>query len=85
MDDPFQIFGRVRGVCGGRPLRGGSVSPGDGDGVDAVLILQYAAGLIDLEDMAKPQAGNTNGDANIDGADAVLIMQYAAGIYNPAA
>ena len=57
---------------------------GVADGADAVLILQYAAGLIDLEDMAKPKAGNTNGDAVVDGADAVLILQYAAGTYNPA-
>lgn len=57
---------------------------GVADGADAVLILQYAAGLIELEDMAKPKAGNTNGDAVVDGADAVLILQYAAGTYNPA-
>lgn len=56
---------------------------GIADGADAVLILQYAAGVITIDDLAKPQAGYTNDDDTIDGADAVLIMQYAAGIYTP--
>ncbi|MBQ8892896.1 MAG: hypothetical protein IJ043_00625 [Clostridia bacterium] len=58
---------------------------GVADGLDAVLIMQYAAGTLTLEDMAKPQAADTNGDGTIDGLDAVLIMQYAAGTYDPAA
>ena len=56
---------------------------GVADGLDAVLIMQYAAGTIDYEDLAQPKAAYTNDDETIDGLDAVLIMQYAAGIYQP--
>lgn len=56
---------------------------GVADGIDAVLIMQYAAGTLAYEDLPKPKAGDTNNDTIIDGVDAVLIMQYAAGTYTP--
>ena len=53
----------------------------NGDGVidtaDAVLVLQYAAKLID-GNVLNVKAADVNGDGVIDTADAVLILQYAA-------
>lgn len=52
---------------------------GDGtiDTADAVLVLQYAAELIDGTAL-NTAAADVNGDGTIDTADAVLILQYAA-------
>lgn len=51
---------------------------GDGvvDGMDATLLLQYAAGWDVTVDEA---AGDANGDGVVDGMDATLLLQYAAG------
>lgn len=49
------------------------------DTADAVLTLQYAAGLIDRSAL-NTAAADVNGDGSIDTADAVLILQYAAGL-----
>ena len=62
---------------------GSAVAYGDvnGDGAidtaDAVLILQYAAKLIDGTAL-NAAAADVNGDGAIDTADAVLVLQYAA-------
>lgn len=47
------------------------------DTADAVLVLQYAAKLIDEKSM-NVEAADVNGDKTIDTADAVLILQHAA-------
>lgn len=51
---------------------------GDGtiDGMDATLLLQYAAGW---EVPVNEFAADVNGDGNTDGMDATLLLQYAAG------
>jgi alpha-tubulin suppressor-like RCC1 family protein len=48
------------------------------DSVDAVLVLQLSAGLIDS--LACQSAGDANLDGSIDAIDAALILQFAAGI-----
>lgn len=45
---------------------------------DAVLILKYAAQLIDESGFTVPAAADVNGDAAINSDDAVLILKYAA-------
>ena len=49
------------------------------DTADAVLVLQYAAGLI-AEAELDTVAADVNGDKTVDTADAVLVLQYAAGL-----
>ncbi|HXK77154.1 MAG TPA: dockerin type I domain-containing protein [Oscillospiraceae bacterium] len=48
------------------------------DSGDAVLILKYAAQLIDESGLAVPAAADVNSDGTIDSGDAVLILKYAA-------
>ncbi len=57
----------------------GEVS-GDGkiNSDDAVLILKYAAQLIDGSGFAVPEAADVDGDGKINSDDAVLILKYAA-------
>ena len=50
------------------------------DGLDATLILLYEANLIELSDMAKPNAADTNYDGVVDGLDATLVLGYEAGL-----
>jgi len=58
--------------------------PGDAncDGVtnslDAAIVLQYAAGLVD--DLPCLEAADANGDGRVDAIDAALILQYDAGL-----
>lgn len=49
------------------------------DNNDAVLILKYDAGLIEL-DGTSIYAGDANGDDSVDNIDAVLVLRYDAGI-----
>ena len=53
---------------------------GDGtlNGVDAVLILKYAANTLGQADFYA-DATDVNGDGSVNGVDAVLILKYAAG------
>ena len=60
-------------------LYGDVNNDGNIDTADAVLVLQYAAGLISDGDL-NTKAANVNGDSEIDTADAVLLLQYAAGL-----
>jgi hypothetical protein len=50
---------------------------------DALLVLRYLAGLLGLDDMAKPESGNTDGADGIMIDDALLILRYLAGLYMP--
>ena len=52
-------------------------SDGAVDAADAVLVLQYAASLID-NSAIDMQAADVNNDGSVDTADAVLILQKAA-------
>ncbi|MEX2158773.1 MAG: choice-of-anchor Q domain-containing protein [Dehalococcoidia bacterium] len=53
---------------------------GDGriDSVDAALILQHTAGLLDT--LAYPAAADVNHDGRVDSIDASLVLQFAAGL-----
>ena len=59
--------------------------PGDvsGDGKvnsnDALLVLQYATGLISLTEEQMERA-NVNGDKNINSGDALMILQFSTGL-----
>ena len=68
---------RVEGT--GKVLYGDVNSDGEVDTADAVLVLQYAAGLIESADIDE-KAADVNGDTMVDTADAVLILQKAAGL-----
>lgn len=46
---------------------------------DAIAVLQYDAGIIDLSD-AEYVLGDVNGDDSVDLFDAIAILQYEAGI-----
>lgn len=50
------------------------------DNLDASIILQYDAGLVDLS--IPNEAGDTNHDDTVDNLDAVLILKYDAGLIN---
>jgi uncharacterized protein YkwD len=49
------------------------------DPIDAVLVLQYGAGL--LTSLACEENADVNGDGSINALDATLILQIAAGYY----
>lgn len=63
---------------------GPSKSPGDvncvdgADAIDAALVLQLGAGLLD--ELACMGNGDINGDGRIDAIDAALILQFVAGL-----
>jgi hypothetical protein len=48
------------------------------DAIDAALVLQLVAALIDS--VACPQHADVNGDHAINPVDAALILQYTAGL-----
>ena len=51
---------------------------GDVDAIDALLILQFEAELIDS--VPNPPSADTNEDAVIDSRDAALVLQFVAGL-----
>ena len=55
----------------------------NGDGkintADAVVVLKYAAEMMELDETQMITA-DTNSDGNVNTADAVLILKYAAGM-----
>jgi hypothetical protein len=51
---------------------------GQTNSIDAALVLQYSAGLIDL--LLCPQNGDVNHSGGINAIDAALILQYTAGL-----
>ena len=62
-----------------------TVTLGDvnGDGIvntgDAVMILRFAAGLVQFDE-TQTKAADTTGDGNVNTGDAVLILRLAAGL-----
>jgi alpha-tubulin suppressor-like RCC1 family protein len=60
----------------------GLIGDVDGSGsvnaIDAALILQFVAGLLDS--LPCPQNADTNGDGNVNSIDAALILQFSAGL-----
>lgn len=46
--------------------------------IDAAIVLQFGAGLIDA--LACQERADVNGDGDIDSRDAALILQYVAGL-----
>lgn len=65
-------------LAGGEPPDGDVDCNGRTDSVDAALVLQYDAGLIDS--FRCPQAADVNGDGSANGLDAVLILELEAGL-----
>lgn len=57
-------------------IRGDVNGDGSVDGMDATLLLQFAAGW---DVPVNEHAGNVNGDESVDGMDATQLLQYAAG------
>ena len=62
------------------------IEPGDvnGDGdisaIDAALILQFDAGLLDS--LPYPGSADVSGDGNVNSIDAALVLQFTAGLVN---
>ena len=64
------------------PLKGplGDVNDdGEVNSVDAALILQVEAGIIDLNDLEFPNNADVNEDGVVNSVDASLILQFEAG------
>jgi hypothetical protein len=65
---------------------GGATSLGDVDcngsisSIDAALILQLGAGLIDA--LGCQQNADTNGDGRVNAVDAALVLQHVAGLFD---
>jgi hypothetical protein len=55
---------------------------GDVNSIDATILLQLKAGLIDEEDVANIESGDVNNDGDITSVDAALILQVEAGLIN---
>lgn len=51
------------------------------DNLDAVAVLRYDTGVIELDEEQK-KTGDTNHDGTVDNLDAVLILKYDAGLIN---
>jgi hypothetical protein len=67
------------GACEFVPFRNGDLNCNlRTDSVDAVLTLQYTAGLFST--LACPEAADINDDGRIDSLDASLILQFEAGL-----
>jgi hypothetical protein len=49
------------------------------DSGDAILILQYSVGLIELTD-TQLRAGDCNNDGTVDSGDAILVLQFSVGL-----
>ncbi len=52
---------------------------GSVDNLDAVMVLRYDAGIIDLSENALSK-GELNDDGNVDNLDATIILKYDAGL-----
>ena len=66
-------------VTGGQKTLQGDVDCSDRvDSIDAVLVLQLGAALLDL--LLCPEAADLNDDAAVDSVDASLILQIVAGL-----
>lgn len=59
-------------------LAGDANCDGVVNSIDAAIILQFAAGLI--EAVGCPKSADVNGDSLVNAVDAVLVLQYIAGL-----
>jgi len=67
-------------VCGASAFSMGDANnDGSVNNVDAMLVLQYAVGLLD-ESKLNIAACNVNNDSSINNVDAMLVLQYAVGL-----
>lgn len=67
------------GTCAFSPFRNGDANCGGvADSIDAAIVLQFGAGLLD--ELACPDAADVTGDGIIDSRDAALILQFGAGL-----
>ena len=60
------------------PLLGDVSCDGEVTSVDAVLVLQFSAGLLPV--LPCQSAGDVNGDGSVNPLDAILILQFVAGL-----
>jgi plastocyanin len=51
---------------------------GDANAIDAALLLQFGAGILD--DLECLQNADVNGDGRVDAIDAALVLQFVAGL-----
>lgn len=72
-----EAFG-TSGHAAGQTTMGDVDCDGQSNSIDASLVLQKTAGLVDF--LACGQAGDVNGDHILNAIDAALILQYNAGL-----
>lgn len=65
-------------VSGLKPTPGDANCDGTIDSIDAALVLQYGAGLV--QSLGCEGNADVNGDGVINAIDAALILQYTAGL-----
>jgi hypothetical protein len=53
---------------------------GNVNSIDATILLQLKAGLIEPEDVANLDSGDVNNDGDITSVDAALVLQLEAGL-----
>ncbi len=78
LNDLFPIVVDGEAVCSGTDLIGDASCDGVVNPLDAALILQLSAGLINT--LPCPDAGDTSGDGTTNPLDAALILQFSAGL-----
>ena len=62
----------------GAPLYGDASCDGRVNSIDAAVVLQYSAGI--LQSLGCPANADVNGDGRTNSLDSALILQYAAGL-----
>lgn len=62
----------------GAPLYGDASCDGRVNSIDAAVVLQYSAGI--LQSLGCPANADVNGDGRANSLDSALILQYAAGL-----
>lgn len=72
-------LGEVKVLTSAKYILGDVNDDGEINNIDAAILLQYDAGIID-ENATIAGAGDVNGDGEINNIDAALILKYDAGL-----
>ncbi len=70
------VWSTVNSTSAGAPMYGDSSCDGQVNSIDAAVILQHVAALLDAKDC--PANADANGDQAISSVDAALVLQFGA-------